>query len=161
MNKKLLALIIMALSVLADRITKSLAVSGLKKSGLGSKDIIDGVLSFTYHENRGAAFGMMADSSWIFMLVSTLAIIAIAVYIFFFKDTNSFRISSLALITGGGIGNMIDRIWLGYVVDFIYFEPIDFPIFNVADICVTVGAALLILQIIFFDKKEGDLQGTT
>ena len=148
-------------SVIIDFITKHIAVSKLKMSGIGSVDLIPDVLSFTYHENRGAAFGMLANSRWVFMITSTLAIAAIAVYLLFFKEQSNLRICSLSLIAGGGIGNMIDRLTLGYVVDFIYFEPIDFPIFNFADICVTVGAALLILQVIFFDRKEGNLQGTT
>jgi signal peptidase II len=159
MNKKLFALGIIVVSVICDYYTKLLAVTRLKDTGLGSFDIFPDILSFTYHENRGAAFGMLSDSRWVFMLVSSLAIAALIVYLFVFNSKSTLGAISLGLITGGGIGNMIDRIKLGYVVDFIYFEPIDFPIFNFADICVTIGAALLILQVIFFDKKEGDLQG--
>ncbi|MBO7148799.1 MAG: signal peptidase II [Clostridia bacterium] len=161
MSKRLLALIVIVMSVICDYYTKLSAVTKLKDTGLGSFDIFPDILSFTYHENRGAAFGMLSESRWVFMLVSSIAIIALGVYLFVFNSKSTLGAISLGLIMGGGIGNMIDRIKLGYVVDFIYFEPIDFPIFNFADICVTIGAALLILQVIFFDKKEGDLQGTT
>ena len=92
------------------------------------------------------------------MTISTLAILAIAVYLFVISEDNILRSVSLSFIVGGGIGNMIDRIFNGYVVDFLYFELLDFPVFNVADIFVTIGAFLLVIQLLFFDKK-GDLQG--
>lgn len=159
MNNKIVSVIIILLSVIADRLTKLLAVTHLKESGVGSVDIISDVLSLTYHENRGAAFGMLADSRWIFMIFSVVGILAVLVYLFFFKENNKLITSSLALIAGGGIGNMIERISNGYVVDFIYFEIIDFPIFNVADICVTCGSFLLIIYLLS-TLKQGDVQGS-
>ena len=156
--KRFIPFLLIAFSVAADRITKAMAVTELKENGVGSVDVIGDVFSFTYHENRGAAFGMFSNSRWIFMTISTLAILAIAVYLFVISEDNILRSVSLSFIVGGGIGNMIDRIFNGYVVDFLYFELIDFPVFNVADIFVTIGAFLLVIQLLFFDKK-GDLQG--
>lgn len=156
--KRLVPFLLIAFSVAADHLTKAGAVTMLKETGVGSVNVIGGIFSFTYHENRGAAFGMFSNSRWIFMTVSTLAILAIAVYLFVISENNILRSVSLSFIVGGGIGNMIDRIFNGYVVDFLYFELIDFPIFNVADIFVTIGAILLLIQLLFFDKK-GDLQG--
>lgn len=159
MNNKILSAVVILLSVICDRLTKAIAATGLKDSGIGSVDIISEVLSLTYHENRGAAFGMLSDSRWVFMIFSVVGIAAVLVYLFFFKENNKLVISSLALIAGGGIGNMIDRVSNGYVVDFIYFEIIDFPIFNVADICVTIGSFLLIIYLLS-TLKQGDVQGS-
>ncbi|MBE6606169.1 MAG: signal peptidase II [Ruminococcaceae bacterium] len=159
MNKKIFSLLIIVTAVILDHATKTFAMLCLKDTSLVSVDLINGVLSFTYHENRGAAFGMLANNRWVFMTVSIISIIAILAYLIFYKENSYTVLASLALIAGGGIGNMIDRIKLGYVIDFIYFELIDFPVFNIADICVTCGAALLILYLIF--SKKGDLQGTT
>ena len=88
------------------------------------------------------------------MLVSTVAIIAFAVYLFGFKVPNRLYGVSIALVISGGIGNMIDRIALGYVVDFLKFAFIDFPVFNVADSFVCIGAGLLILAMILDIIKD-------
>ncbi len=159
MNKKIFSFLIIVALVILDHATKTIAMLCLKDTSLKSVDLIRDVLSFTYHENRGAAFGMLSNNRWVFMTVSIISIIAILVYLIFYKENSYTVLVSLALIAGGGIGNMVDRITLGYVIDFIYFEIIDFPVFNVADICVTCGAALLIIYLIF--SKKGDLQGTT
>ena len=129
-------------SVCLDQLTKWLAVVYLQ--GNSSFPLWENVLHFTYWENDGAAFGMLADHRWVFMVTSTVAIIGIGIYLFgFCKESNYVKIS-LAMIVGGGIGNMIDRIWLGYVVDFIDVRLINFAIFNVADSFVTVGCFALI-----------------
>lgn len=154
MNKRILSFIIIVATVLADRLTKIVAELRLHETGLGRYGLIDGFFSFTYHENRGAAFGMLSNSRWIFMSISIVAIIAIAVYLFAFSSNDRLISVSLSLIVGGGIGNMIDRVINGYVVDFLYFELIDFPIFNVADIAVTVGAVLVIFFLLFAEKKK-------
>lgn len=136
-------------SVALDQITKYLTVQYLQPEGAaGSFHLWEGVLHLTYVKNPGAAWGMLADHRWVFMSFSTVAIIGIGVYLFgFSKDTAWVKIS-LAMVVGGGIGNMIDRVWLGYVVDFIDFTLIDFPVFNVADSFVTVGAGMLMAFLI-------------
>ena len=126
--------------------TKWLAVARLK--GQASFPLWEGVLHFTYVENTGAAFGSFKDHRWVFMVVSSVAIIALIAYFFWAKPKDMPTIVALAFITGGGIGNMIDRVLLGYVVDFIDFTLIDFAVFNVADSFVCVGVGLMILAML-------------
>ncbi len=144
------------ISVILDQITKWLAVVNLK--GNESLSVIGEILHFTYVENTGAAFGMMKDARWIFMAVSTVAIAALVFYLVKFKPKNMLAVSSVAMIIGGGIGNMIDRIRLGYVIDFIYVKIIDFAVFNVADSFVCVGTALLIIYILFFYRENTEVE---
>ncbi len=139
--------------VCADQLTKWLAVIYLQ--GEPSFPLLKNVLHFTYVENDGAAFGMLDDQRWIFMVVSTVAIIGLSVYLFgFCKNQSKWVRASLAMIIGGGIGNMIDRIALGYVIDFIDFTLIDFAVFNVADSFVTVGAFMLMGYLIWDMIRE-------
>ena len=135
-----------------DQLTKYLTV---KLLALGeSFPIIEGVIHFTHWINRGAAFGMLANHRWVFMLISTLLIVALAVYLYLGKCPNLLYSISISMIIGGGIGNMIDRVYLGYVIDFIDFTLIDFAIFNIADSFVCVGAGLLVLALLLDIIKE-------
>lgn len=155
-------MLVMILLVIAfiylDQLSKYLAVIYLK--GGESFPIIKNVLHLTYVENEGAAFGMLKDHRWIFMIISSVAIIGLFVYLV--KNYKASRLQSVALtmIIAGGIGNMIDRVALGYVVDFIDFTLINFAIFNVADSFVCVGVGLLILYLIMTLKKEHDAAKT-
>ena len=120
-------------------------------------EIIPGVLNFRLILNDGAALGMLDNARWVFLILSSVAIIAVFVYMFWKKPQNKLLLVSLTLVTGGGIGNMIDRIWLGYVVDFIDFCA--FPklwmwVFNIADSFVCIGAGLLALWMILDTIKE-------
>ncbi len=155
---KITSVIIAFFAVLLDTLSKNLAILSLKDTGSSDFAVIPGVFHFTYHENRGAAFGMLSDNRWVFMTISTVAIIAIAVYLFCNKEKSPLLSVSLSLIMGGGIGNMLDRIFLGYVIDFINFKIINFPIFNLADTFVTIGAALMILYM-FKQENKKDTQG--
>ncbi len=132
--------------VYLDQMTKYLAVIFLK--GEPSFPIIKEVIHFTYVENRGAAFGMLKDHRWVFMVVSTVAILALIAYLILHRKESVLQSVALSMLIGGGIGNMIDRIGLGYVVDFIDFTLIDFAVFNVADSFVCVGVGLLLLYLI-------------
>lgn len=156
MSKKkefILYSLVIAVSVILDQATKLLAVEFLKP--IPTKPIIEGVIHLTYHENRGAAFGMLADQRWIFLSVSTVMIIGLLIYLFMGKCENLLYGVSVSMIIGGGIGNMIDRLAAGYVVDFIDFRLINFAIFNGADSFVCVGAGLLVLALILDIIKEG------
>ena len=135
-------LVIMVLIVFADQLTKYLTILFLKP--VGDVPLWQDVFHLTYVENRGAAFGMLDDQRWVFLVISTVAIVAILVYLIWKKPTDKLQCLSLCFIVGGGIGNMIDRIALGYVVDFIYVALIDFAVFNIADCFVCVGVGLLI-----------------
>ena len=114
---------------------------------------IDGLLGFCYIKNEGAAFGMLANHRWVFMSATSLLIIAVMAYLFFKKVNDKLLLLSLAMIVGGGIGNMIDRIAYGYVIDFIEFLFVDFYVFNIADSFVVVGCGLMILYIIIDSIK--------
>ena len=150
-------LALIAVTVFLDQITKYLTILYLKP--IDTQPLWEGVLHLTYVENTGAAFGMMKDSRWIFMVTSTVAIIGILVYMFYRTYVKKTPLPwmealSLSLIVGGGIGNMIDRTILGYVVDMIDFRLINFAVFNVADSFVCVGAGLMVLYLIREMVKE-------
>ena len=140
--------------IVFDQWTKYLAVEHLM-----NKEpfiIIDGVFQLRYLENRGAAFGMMQGQQTFFLITGIIAVIVLA-YVYFKLpwEKRFLPLRAVAMfIAGGAVGNMIDRVALGYVVDFFYFELIDFPIFNVADIYVTVGVALLIIFVLFYYKED-------
>lgn len=153
----LLATLSMIFAIFLDQYTKLLAVENLKNQA--PIDIIENVFQLHYLENRGAAFGILQNQKIFFVIIGI--IILIVALFFYFKMPHErhfipLRIC-LLLIASGAIGNMIDRIRLNYVIDFFYFELIDFPIFNVADIYVTLSAGLLIVLILFY-YKEDDLE---
>lgn len=153
--KKITAFILpAAVLIFIDQLTKILTLKFLK--GSDPVVLIRNVLELLYVENRGAAFGIFNGMKYAFVILA--AIISIAAFICFIrlpdkKRLRPFRLC-LVLITSGAVGNVIDRIRLGYVVDFIYFKPINFPVFNFADICVTCAAFLLIVLLLFVYKEE-------
>ena len=141
-------LMIVAL-VVVDQVSKLMVHYLL--APVGSVDVIPNVFRFTYVENRGAAFGMLSEHRWVFMVLSTLAIGALLIYLWKFRPDSTLGCMALSMIIAGGIGNMLDRCYLGYVVDFLDFCA--FPelwmwVFNVADVCVCVGGGLMVLWLI-------------
>ena len=152
-KNSILYLLIIAVGIYLDQLSKALVVEHLKP--IYDVHLIEGVLHLTYSENRGAAFGMLSDNRWVFMIISTVMIIGISVYLFYPKRQSApiFSIGAAAVVSGG-IGNMIDRLILGYVVDFINVELINFAIFNVADCFVCVGAGLMVLSLVLDIIKE-------
>ncbi len=148
----IILLVISAALVALDQISKYLVVLYLPREA--QIKVIPYLFNFTYVENRGAAWGMMADSRWIFIIVSAVAISVLAVLLLYAAKSKKFFVASLVLIFAGGIGNMIDRIANGYVVDFIQFDFFQkFPVFNVADSYVTIGGAMLIIYMLFIDRS--------
>ena len=142
------------LLIFFDQATKGLAARFLK--GQEPFVIWDGVFELRYLENRGAAFGMLQGHQ-AFFLFTGLLVFAAALYFFrhVSADRKFFPIRMIAVfILAGALGNMADRLRLSYVVDFFYFRLIDFPIFNVADIYVSVGTAVLAVLILFYYKEE-------
>lgn len=141
---------------LADQYTKLLATMHLR--GQDSLVIVKGVFELLYSENRGAAFGMLQGKQGFFFVIAILVFAAAAYAMWKMPSWKNRRYHGLKIcaimITSGALGNMVDRITLGYVVDFLYFSLIDFPIFNVADIYVTVATAILLLLICFYYKEE-------
>lgn len=157
-KKKILItdILVMIILIIIDQITKYLAVIHLKDKP--AFNIINGVLELNYLENKGAAFGMLQNQKIFFVFVAIIILCVIAYILYKTPDTQKYTIMHilLTLIAAGAIGNMIDRIRLDYVVDFIYFVLINFPIFNVADIYVTVATIILIFVLLFY-YKESDL----
>ena len=148
------ALISFILLILFDQWTKSLAVANLMNQE--PFVIVKDVFQLRYLENRGAAFGMMQGQQT-FFVISALIAVAIITYVYFKlpweKRFHPLR-AVVLFIAAGAVGNLIDRLVLGYVVDFFYFELIDFPIFNVADIYVTCATIILALLILFYYKED-------
>ena len=152
MAKILILLGVIAGVIGLDQLTKALAVIYLE--GEPSFPIWQDVLHLTYVRNEGAAFGILSNHRWVFMIFSTIAIFALGVYLFRFSKEKFWAKIAIAMIIGGGIGNMIDRIVLGSVVDFIDFTLIHFAVFNVADSFVCVGVGLLVLYLILSQVEE-------
>lgn len=149
-------LILIVLAVLSDQYSKYLAVSHLKdNSGVV---LIDKVLELYYIVNTGSSWGMLAGQKALILFISVV-IITLCIFMIIKSPEDvkfiPFNVA-LSMIIAGGIGNGIDRIRYSYVIDFIYFKAINFPVFNVADIFVTCGAILFIF-LILFKYKEKDL----
>ena len=130
--------IIIISAIAADRVSKVICRQYLRP--LGSIPVIKGVFHLTYVENTGAAFGMLQGNTWFLILTSVLVSAVVAYLIWKVKPENRYVKLSLALILGGALGNLVDRVLLGYVVDFLDFRI--WPVFNIADSCVVVGAIL-------------------
>lgn len=137
--------------IIIDQATKFLTKSILEP--IGTIPVIGGFFNFTYVENRGAAFGMLQGRQWFFVIIGLLVIIA-GLFFIHKKNIPSPMKLSIALIVSGGVGNMIDRVFRGYVVDFFDFRFIWSYVFNVADIYVVVGTILLCLLIFLEDRRE-------
>lgn len=140
--------------IIIDQLTKWLTVAFLKP--IGSMPLWQDVLHLTYVENTGAAFGLLKNHRWVFMIVSTVAIIAMIVFMILNRSQSVLFNISIGMIIGGGIGNMIDRIVNGFVVDFIDFTLINFAVFNGADSFVCIGAVLLFIYILFIEGKSNN-----
>ena len=153
LKKSYLLLLIPGL-LFADQATKLLAERHLKNQT--DYPLLPGILEFSYLENRGAAFSTFMGMQG-FLITLTSIVMLLLLYKFFHipegKRFLPMRISFLLLISGG-IGNLIDRVTNQYVIDFIYFVPIDFPKFNIADCYVTIGMALLCIICFFYYKDE-------
>ena len=149
--------IIAVVLLVFDQFTKHLAVTHLK--GQPAFVLIDGVLELQYLENRGSAFGMLQNQKIFILFVGIVFMAALLFFLLHLPEQKKYRIVHilLAVIIAGGIGNMIDRFRLDYVVDFISFVLINYPIFNVADIYVVVATIGLFILFLFV-YKEQDLE---
>ena len=152
LKKKLICLLIVALGIALDYATKQMIIANMY---LGqSIPLWEGVLHITYVINEGAAFSMLSGQRWVFLIISSVAIAVMGAFLIFTKNSRPIWLYSLSMIISGGIGNMIERIYLGYVTDFIDFTLINFAIFNVADSLVCIGAGLLLLDLIIDFIKD-------
>lgn len=141
----------------ADQITKYLVVTHIPL--YADVAVIDGIVNFTYVQNTGAAFSMLSGMQWLFVLVF-LVLTAVLLWIFLKKPLpfTALEYWCIAAVYGGALGNIIDRIRLGYVVDMIEVQFVKFAVFNLADCFITCGCILLIVHLWFFNKafwKDG------
>ena len=147
--------IMIAILVVADQLVKNWAVGTLQP--FGSMDFIHfgnfKIIDLTYLENSGAIFGSMSGKKWFLIGFTSIVIIAGIVFMFLNIKRSKLLNVALGLFIAGGIGNLIDRIRLGYVVDMFEIKLFKFAIFNVADICVTVAFVLFLIYGIFIDPK--------
>ncbi len=146
--------LLIALLIFLDQFTKHLAVKYLQDKP--AVKIINGVLELNFLKNSGAAFGMLQNQKVFFVLVAIMILIIIVYVLLRVPDDKKYDIMHilLVLIASGAAGNMIDRIRNDYVVDFIYFVIINFPIFNVADIYVTVATFVFLFLFLFYYKEN-------
>lgn len=145
-----LSLVLAAVLVVIDQWLKALVIQVVQP--VGNIPFIEGLLTWKYSENTGAAFGMLSNQRWVFIVVTGI-LMAVCLYVMITKYRNNlFAGLVFALILGGGVGNMIDRVWNGYVVDYIFVSF--FPaIFNFADCCVVVGAFLAAGALLISDYR--------
>lgn len=141
-------------ALLLDQWTKYLAVLHLKEQP--PLVLWDGVFEFLYSENRGAAFGMLQGRQTFFFMVAAVVVVAVVYAMLRMPVTKRYLPLELCLllVLSGALGNMIDRVTNGYVVDFLYFKLINFPIFNIADCYVTVSAFIMVILFLFYYKEE-------
>lgn len=144
----MIVFIVSLLVLIVDQLTKNLAITHLATAPV---EIIKGIFNLTLVQNRGAAFGIMQNGKWFFLFGTPIIILAIIAFIVFNKRKSSLANISLALIIGGAVGNYVDRIKYGYVIDFFDFKV--WPVFNVADSCVVVGTILFAFYVYFIDNK--------
>ena len=144
-----------AFLVALDQLTKFWAILALKNAV--PVTAVPGVLQFSYVENTGIAFGFLQDMHW-FVIPVNIVILLVCIFMarMFVKQNKKISVAALCLIASGAVGNLIDKIFRGYVVDFIETVFMDFPVFNLADVFVCCGAALLAFYILFLDKEEKD-----
>ena len=154
---------IVAVLVGLDQLTKWLTVVNLK--GADPLVLIEGVFDLTYLENRGAAFGMMQGARWWFVAFTSVVMLAL-LGVLLFSRYRRYRLlnAGLILIVAGGIGNLIDRIVNGFVVDMLHFHiaaiNFDFPVFNVADCYVVIGALITLFFFFFLYDEKADRRPT-
>ncbi len=147
--------VVMIIFIIAfDQITKYFAKSALYPDK--AKNFIKGFVEFRYTENTGAAFSLFSGGRWFFIALTALVAVCILVYMFTKAEKNLWLFWSLGVIFSGAAGNLIDRIFLGYVIDFINPTFVNFAVFNIADCAVTLGTISLIACLVFDMFKKGE-----
>lgn len=150
----MLEILIIVFLLAADQAAKYLTVEYLKP--VGSTPLINGFLKLTYVENRGAAFGILQNQKWLLIVLPVIIAAVIAVHLYKNRKAMLLQRISLAVILAGAAGNLVDRIFRGYVVDMLEAAFIDFPVFNIADSAVVCGTILLAYQLLFLERDQSD-----
>ncbi len=149
----MIPILAIVLMVAADQLVKYWAVTTLQ--AVGTIPVIENVFHLTYLENRGAAFSILQDKIWFFVVLTAVVLSAMAYALHQGAVKTTLGRWSLYIIAGGALGNLIDRVLRGFVVDLFDFRLIHFPVFNVADIFVCVGGALFVYYFLFQHDKAG------
>lgn len=145
--------IAVVLMVVADQLTKYWAVLGLK--GAAAFPLIEPIIGLNYVENTGASWGILKDM-WLLLVILSVASMFVLGYLLLrsYIQSKWVLVVGLTMTLAGGLGNLIDRVFRGYVVDFLEFRFVDFPIFNLADVFVCCGVSLVAIHVFFFDKAK-------
>lgn len=153
----IISLILAVLIAVIDQGIKYFVVEYLEP--VGELEAIPNLLDLVYVENSGVAFGMFSDMRWIFVAVTGIVIIAFIFMLLKIGNESKLFSISAALIIGGGIGNLIDRVFLGYVVDYLQLSFFS-PVCNFADYCITAGTVLLVVYLLFYSdlSKENKIK---
>ena len=149
--------LIVVLIIAVDQLSKYWVVNNIGMQD--SISVIPKVIDFVYVKNTGAAFSFLSDKNYGIIVLSCISVLFCIGVLWFMikqKPKNKLLVISLALMLSGAIGNGVDRIIKGYVVDFIEMIFIDFPVINIADIAITFGAAMIIIYVLFFDKSKSN-----
>ena len=149
--KKISLPIVIILGIVLDQIVKMAIVKNLRLSE--QKSVINGILSLTHLRNNGAAWSILEGQQWFFVL-TTVIVLAVAIWFWLKNLSKNWYAIGLTLIISGALGNFIDRVRQGYVVDMFQLDIINFPIFNVADILLSIGFVVLFIGILI-EKDEG------
>ena len=151
--------ILAVLLVLLDQVVKYLVRAGIPLGG--SVPFLPHVLQLTYVQNTWASFSLFREHTWVLTLFSAVLVLVVAWLIVRRHISGRLGVFSAMLIMAGGVGNLIDRVLFGYVTDMFQTLFMDFPVFNVADCCITVGVVLLFIYVLFFydkDKKKEEVR---
>ena len=146
MKRKVSIFISILLLILLDQAVKGYVVKEIPLGGM--RRFIPKVVSLTYLKNSGAAFSMLENQQWFFAIITLIAMGAAFVYLYRHINGSIWLLLGLTLIISGGIGNFIDRVHQGFVVDMFHLDFMNFAIFNVADIYLTVGVGLLLIYLL-------------
>lgn len=152
-------LIISILIIIADQLVKYFVAAGMSVGDTAFSVL--NLFDITYVQNQGAAFSILSGKLSILSLISVIFCVGVIVYWIKKKPTHPLLGTALTMMFAGAFGNAIDRIFRGFVVDYIQTTFINFPVFNIADIGITVGAALLVLYVILFDKEDKNAKNNT
>ena len=155
--KYIIFLFCSAVLIFVDQLTKQLVTEHL--SGGNKIIVIPNIFEMFYLENRGAAFGILQGQRELFFVITIVVLIGLLIFLYKIPFNKKYMplFIVLMLIFSGAIGNFIERVTKGYVVDFLYFKPINFPLFNVADSYITI-ACFVLLYLLLFHYKEDELK---
>ena len=153
---------IVAIGIGLDALSKSYFSRTLELGqSIPGPGVLDSIFHYTLVHNTGAAWGIFGDSTLVLGVFSLIVSIGVLVFaIINSRKINTLLMCGMALIASGGIGNALDRLSLGYVVDFIEFSFFEFPVFNIADTCVSIGIAAAIIGFIMYEKSMGDTKSS-